>query len=182
MKKILFIISLSFMAPFLGAQNLSLSTNLADIAAGGTMNLEAAYGFARHWSVNAGVKYNPFSFGKGQEIMQMKQRSLSAGARWWPWHIFSGWWTGARLQYQEFSEAGLGGPGSTEGDRFGGGISAGYSRMIGRHLNLDFGLGLWTGYSIYSIFECHSCGRRIESGSKAFLLPNEVLIGINYIF
>ena len=71
---------------------------------------------------------------------------------------------------------------TTQGDRYGGGLSAGYSRMLGEHFNIDFGLGLWTGYSIYSIYQCQTCGRRLSSGSKAFVLPNDIILGINYIF
>ena len=101
------------------AQEISLSTNLADYAGG------AAYGFARHWSAGAGIKYNPFSFGRGEEESMLRQRLISAGTRWWPWHIFSGWWMGAKLQYQEFAQGGIVSSETTEGDRFGGGISAG---------------------------------------------------------
>lgn len=164
------------------AQEISLSTNLADYAGGGTLNIEAAYGFARHWSAGAGIKYNPFSFGRGEEESMLRQRLISAGTRWWPWHIFSGWWMGAKLQYQEFAQGGIVSPETTEGDRFGGGISAGYSAMIGKHFNLDFGFGLWGGYSVYSVYACQNCGRRLASGTKAFLLPNDLILGISYIF
>lgn len=166
----------------LSAQELSLSTNLADYAALGTMNMEATYGFARHWSVNAGVKYNPFSFGEGEKAVQLRQRAVSAGARFWPWHIYSGWWMGAKLQYQEFNEGGLVSPETSEGDRYGTGLAAGYSRMLGKHFNLDLGLGLWAGYSVYTTYACQVCGRKVDSGSRFFVLPNDVILGINYIF
>lgn len=171
-----------WLGPLLAAQEIGLSTNVADYFAGGTMNIEATYGFARHWSVNAGAKYNPFEYGKGQDAVALKQRSFSAGARWWPWHIYSGWWMGAKLQYQEYSTSGISSALSEEGDRYGGALSAGYSRMLGEHINLDFGLGLWAGYSLYSTFACRTCGRRLSSGGKSFVLPNELIFGISYIF
>lgn len=182
MKKLLWPLFVLALGPLLNAQELSVSTNLADYLAAGTMNIEFAYGLARHWSVTAGAKYNPFSYGEGEEKLQVKQRLLSAGTRWWPWHIYSGWWIGAKLQYQEFNEGGYKGPLTTQGDRYGGGISAGYSRMLGKHFNIDFGIGLWAGYSIYSVYQCQSCGRRLSSGSKAFILPNDIILGVNYIF
>ena len=166
----------------LAAQEVSLSTNLADYAALGTINMEATYGFARHWSVNAGVKYNPFSFGEGENAKQLRQRAISAGARFWPWHIYSGWWMGAKVQYQEFNEGGLVSPETSEGDRYGGGLAAGYSRMLGKHFNLDLGLGMWAGYSVYTTYACQVCGRKVDSGSRFFVLPNDVILGINYIF
>jgi len=179
------ILSLALLAAASGAlaaQEVSVSTNVADYLAGGTLNLEAAYGFARHWSVSAGAKYNPFSFGEGEDELLLRQRSFSAGARWWPWHIYSGWWMGAKLQYQEFGEGGLTDPRTMEGDRYGGGLSAGYSRMLGKHFNLDFGLGLWGGYTEYTLYQCQTCGRRLSSGSGVFLLPNDFILAVNYIF
>ena len=165
-----------------GAQELSLSTNLADYAAGGTLNIGAAYGVSRHWTLNAQARYNPFSYGEGSGEVLQKQRSFSAGTRWWPWHMYSGWWMGAALQWQEFAEGGRKSQETTEGDRFGGSLSAGYSTMLGTHFNLDFGLGLWGGYSIYTTYACQRCGRRLESGTHSFLLPNELILGISYIF
>ena len=182
MKKFYFVLCALFVALGANAQTLSISTNIADYMAGGTLNMEASWGFARHWSVSAGGKYNPFAYGDAERGFQLKQRSFSAGARWWPWHIYSGWWMGARLRYQEFSEGGIWDGRTAEGDRYGGALTAGYSRMLGKHFNLDFGVGLWAGYSVYDVYACRTCGRRLESGRKAFLLPEEVLIGINYIF
>lgn len=183
MKKIIATAALMLAAGLaLAGQEVSLSTNLADYAALGTMNMEATYGFARHWSVNAGVKYNPFSFGEGENAKQLRQRAVSAGARFWPWHIYSGWWMGAKVQYQEFNEGGLVSPETSEGDRYGGGLAAGYSRMLGKHFNLDLGLGMWAGYSVYTTYACQVCGRKVDSGSRFFVLPNDVILGINYIF
>lgn len=165
-----------------GAQELSLSTNLADYAAGGTLNIGAAYGVSRHWTVNAHARYNPFSYGEGSGEALLRQRTIAAGARWWPWHMYSGWWMGAGVQWQEFAEGGLKGPETSEGDRFGGSLSGGYSTMLGPHFNLDFGFGLWGGYSLYTTYTCQTCGRRLDSGGRAFILPNELILGISYIF
>lgn len=157
-----------------GAQELSLSTNLADYAAGGTLNIGAAYGVSRHWTVNAQGRYNPYAL--------QRQRSLAAGTRWWPWYVYSGWWMGAGLQWQEFSEGSRRSPETSEGDRFGGSLSGGYSAMLGPHFNLDFGFGLWGGYCLYTTYACRTCGRRLNSGGRVFILPNELILGISYIF
>ena len=76
------------------AQELALSTNFVDYARTGTANLETSYALARHWSVNVGVKYD-----SGGE---MRQQLYSVGGRYWPWHIYSGWWLSGKMQYQEF--------------------------------------------------------------------------------
>lgn len=166
----------------LRGQELSVSANMIDCLDRGTMNLEASCGIARHWTVSAGVKYNPFTFGKGDESRQDRQRLASAGARWWPWHVYSGWWLGAKLQYQEYNSGGFRSPTTSEGDRYGGGVSAGYTYMISPHFNLDFGLGMWSGYDRYTAYACPRCGRIVESGAKMFVLPNDLLLSVTYLF
>lgn len=156
------------------AQELSFSTNFIDYARTGTANLEASYALARHWSVSAGVKYDSGG--------DMRQQLYSLGGRYWPWHIYSGWWLSGKMQYQEFNEAEPVSLETSEGDRYGAGIAGGYSKMLGRHLNLDIGIGLWTGYSRYVTYACPTCGRIIGSDDKLFVLPNDLMIALSYIF
>ena len=157
-----------------GAQELSFSMNFLDYAKTGSANLEASYGFSRHWTLSAGVKYNP---GGG-----MRQQLYSLGGRYWPWHIYSGWWLSGKMQYQEFNEVSAPGRDTSEGDRYGAGIAGGYSKMLGKHLNLDLGIGLWTGYSRYVTYACPSCGRVVDGGDKIFVLPNDLMVALSYIF
>lgn len=171
-----------FLCVCAGAQNFSLGVNMFDCADLGTMNLEASCGIARHWTVSAGVKYNPFTWEMDERPVADRQRTLEAGARYWPWHIYSGWWMSGKLKYQEYNTGGLVSPSSTEGDRYGGGLSAGYTFMLGTHLNLDLGLGLWSGLDKYVVYECVRCGRMIDGGKKFFILPNDILLSISYIF
>ena len=63
------------------AQNIALSTNVAGYAFLGTMNMEASYGVAQHWSLNAGVKYNPFTFGQEETRILARQQTYALGAR-----------------------------------------------------------------------------------------------------
>lgn len=171
-----------FLSVCASAQNFALGVNMFDCADLGTMNLEASCGIARRWTVNAGVKYNPFTWEVEGRPVADRQRSLEAGARYWPWHIFSGWWMGGKLKYQEYNTGGIVSPASTEGDRYGGGLSAGYTFMLGKHVNFDFGLGLWGGLDKYVVYECVRCGRMIEGGEKFFVRPNDILLTISYIF
>lgn len=166
----------------LPAQNYALSTNILGYADFGTLNLEFSYGVARHWSVGAGFRYNPFSFGGGEDLVSRRQRSLSAGTRYWPWHIFSGWWLSAEIRYQEYNSGGLVSPETSEGDRFGAGLGGGYTYMLGPHLNLDFGLGFWSGYELYTAYDCQTCGRVVDKGGKFFILPADILLALTFIF
>ncbi len=86
------------------------------------------------------------------------------------------------MQYQEFNDAAPITLETSEGDRYGAGLSGGYSKMLGRHFNLDFGLGLWTGYTTYVTYACPTCGRIIGSDKRLFILPNDLMIALSYIF
>lgn len=168
-------------APLCG-QDLVVSTNVLDYANFATLNVETGLAVARHWSLSAGAKYNPFTFGKGDGTILQRQQTYSVGARFWPWYIFSGWWICAKAQYQEFCSGGITSRRTSQGDRYGGSLSAGYTFMLSKHFNLEFGLGAWGGYEVYTAFNCQHCGQTVDSGSKYFLLPNDVTFALSYVF
>ena len=167
---------------FSGAQNLAVSTNLAGYAFLGTMNVEASYALAQHWSVNAGMRYNPFTFGSEDSIVQARQQAYALGARYWPWHIYSGWWVAGKMQYQEYNAGTSKTEYTAEGDRIGSGLAGGYTVMLNPHLNLEVGLGVWAGYDRFVRDECPRCGRIVGEGSQFFLLPDDVLLMLSYVF
>lgn len=154
------------------APKYALRANVADLIQGATLGVEASVGFARHWSADADVRYNPY-------FDALRQRSFGFGARFWPWYVYSGLWLSGKARYQEYSAST---DMTSEGDRYGGSLTAGYSRMLGRHLNLDVGFGLWGGYETYSVYECETCGRIRERGAKYFLLPDEVILALTLVF
>lgn len=168
------------------AQKFQLGINTADLACLGTLNAAFEYGLQRHWSIGVSGKYNPFTYGSADSPdarqMQMRQRSLSASARWWPWHIYSGWWVGGEARWQEYNFGGIISQETEEGRRYGGGIRGGYTHMITSHLNLDLGLGVWAGWKDYVIYECPKCGKKIEEGQGGFFLPSDIIIALTYVF
>ena len=183
MKKSIFLAAAALVCALCArAQDLSVSTNVLDFANFGTLNAEASYGFARHWSVSAALKYNPFSFDEGVKEKFNRQQLFAAGLRFWPWHIFSGWWMGGKLQYQEFNTGGITSPETREGDRYGGGLSGGYTYMLTPWLNVDVGLGVWAGYERSTSFACQRCGRMVGQGEKFFIHPNDILVSLSIIF
>ena len=184
MKKCLIVLLISIASLPSDAQKLSLSTNLLDYACLGTLNADVSYSVSRRWSIMAGVRYNPFTFRADdpQNQFQLRQQSYAAGARLWPWHTMSGWWFAGKLRYQEYNYGGIFSSESEEGDRFGAGLYSGYTYMLTRHLNLEFGAGLWSGISFYRRYSCQKCGRTIGHGRKYFLLPDDLMISVAYVF
>lgn len=181
--KLLF--SLFFMIISFGwasSQELALTTNFVDYANMGTLNIEASYGVAKNWSVNAGAKYNPFSYRKNGEEARSRQRTVSAGVRYWPWHIYSGWWLSGSARYQEYNHGGFSSLLTSEGDRFGLSVGGGYTYMLSPKLNLEFGVAFWTGYDVYTSYACPTCGKKLEEGGRFFFFPSDLLLGLSYIF
>ena len=168
------------------AQKWAVSTNALSWANLGTINVEGSVSAGRHVSFNAGITANPWSFDSPTGVKLMnRQYGGSVGAKYWPWHVYSEWWIGAKAQYKNFEQVGLLTSSLIQGDALGAGLSAGYSLMIGSHVNLDFGLGFWGGrlldYRKYSGIKALS-KELAEEGPRNFLTLDNVIISLVYIF
>jgi hypothetical protein len=162
---------------------LALSQNLADYLFLGTLNADLQYSVHRAWTLQAGAKYNNWTWRHRMDTQfESRQQSYYVGARWWPWYTYSGWWLGGRLQYREYNRGGLFSQETEEGDAFGIGASGGYSVHVNRWLNVDFGLGVWGGMTKYVTYACPYCGKRLDEGAKPFFLPDEARIALEFIF
>lgn len=168
----------------LEAREYALSSNVLGYADMLTLNAEASMSMSRHWSIGAGALYNPFRFKAGKEgrDINRRQRTFYGGARFWPWHVYSGWWFYGKIQYQEYNFGGLFKPETKEGDRYGAGISFGYTYMLTPFLNIEFGAGFWSGMDIYKVYSCQVCGMTEKSGKKIFILPDNILLALSFVF
>ena len=168
MKKMMLLAAALLVGAAASAQRLSVATNVLDYADFGTLNVEGDVAVARQWTLVAGAKYNPFLFkADTPEPLSARQQLYAAGVRFWPWHVFSGWWIGGKVH---------------EGDRYGAGLSAGFTYMLHPHLNVSVGAGVWGGFQRYTIYSCPVCGVTEESGEKTFLLPNDLALTLSYVF
>lgn len=105
------------------------------------------------------------------------------GAKYWPWHVYSGWWIGAKAQYQDFAQAGLWSQNLVTGQAVGLGLSAGYSIMISPHVNLDLGLGGWGGRALkYTGYKDLGGIEIDQTGSKNFVFLDNIIVAFAYIF
>lgn len=85
-------------------------------------------------------------------------------------------------QYQEYNRGGIKSPETTEGDRIGAGLSGGYTYMIGKHFNLEVGVGVWGGHDRYIKYACPTCGRVQDEGDKYFVMLSDILLSFAYVF
>ncbi len=160
-----------------------LNQNIADYLFLGTINGEMQYSIHRNWTLALGARYNNWTWQHRQDNQfENRLQAYWFGARWWPWYTYSGWWVGTKLQYEEYNRGGIFSQETEEGDAFGIAIGGGYAVHINRWLNVDFGLFGWGGMTKYVTYACPYCGRRIGEGTKAFFLPDEVRISLQFIF
>ena len=186
MKKVKLIILSLFslaLAQTASAQQWAVAVNAAEMVSLGTISAEGSVSVGQHATINASAKINPWTFKNGSpDQFQNRQQTYAIGARWWPWNVYSGWWMAGRAQYQEYNRGGISSSQTEEGDAYGLGLSGGYALMLGEHVNLDFGLGLWGGRSIYTVYACPTCGKVLDSGRKWFVLPNELILSFMWVF
>lgn len=167
----------------LHAQRFAVGTNGFDILSLGTLNVDAGVAVSQKFSIHAGAELNPWTFipGDQEKEFQARQRSFWAGLRWWPWHVYSGWWIAGEARYSTYNLGGILKRDTEEGDAYGVGVYGGYSIMLNRWLNLDFGVGVWGGYKKYTRYACPVCGVITDKGEKGFAIP-DARVAIQFIF
>ena len=161
-----------FAPRFAQAQNLAVSSNVLTWANFGTINADASLSVSRHISVHAGATANPWNF-TSPTFVDLKNNQYGGylGARYWPWHVYSEWWVGAKVQYKYFDQQGILSSGPIKGSAFGPGISGGYTVMLSEHVNLDLGLGIWGGGLLMK-----------EQAPRAFFFLDNIIVAFEYIF
>ncbi len=165
------------------ARKWSVGTNAGTWADLGTMNVEGSVALSRNFTLLAGVGYNPWMYrNTGGERFQNKRREAELGFRWWPWHVYSGWWLGCNAQYREYNQGGVISSETEEGNAVGMALSAGYTLMLHKNFNMEFGLGLRAGHTEYVTYSCPQCGRVTDEGKKWFILPDDMVISFVWVF
>lgn len=164
-------------------QKFLLSTNLYDWADYGTINLGFGYVLGRHFSLDLGAKYNPWQFknsGEGVDYTMRKQKTASVGFRYWPWYVFSGWWIAAKGQYSDRVQNGVNIFKSTKA--IGGGLSTGYTLMVTKKFNIEFGAGFWGGKYLDYVLDVPSTSQSYGEIKDTFIEWNDLSISLQFLF
>lgn len=165
--------------------SVALSTDLVDWAYLGTSNIEAGVSVHRHFSLQAGAKFNPWNFKTHKSDLDLynKQTTAYAGFRYWPWYVYSGWWVGAQVQYSGYSETGVWRHALDTGKALGAGLSFGYTLMLNENFNLEFGAGVWGGRRFrHTLYCCPDCMKVRQSGPENFVALNDISVSVMYVF
>lgn len=165
------------------AQRFSVGTNAIDWLTLATLNAEGSVAVSQKFSVHAGAELNPWTWRAGdpQKQFQLRQNSYWGGLRYWPWHVYSGWWAGADLRYTVYNGGGIQGPVTEEGNAYGLGLYGGHAIMLSEKWNLDLGIGAWGGWTRYVRYACPLCGVITGEGGKLFIVP-DARVALQLIF
>ncbi len=166
------------------AQRMTASTNLLNYLNFGTINGEFGLALNQHLSLSIQVKYNPFIYiyNSGESQFQNKQLTAAGGLRYWPWHVWSGWFVSGTVGGTEFNRGGIISQETYEGSAVGVTLGGGYALMLNPHLNMDFGVGVMGGYADYVRYRCPKCGPVEMRQKRLFIAPNNILVQLSYLF
>lgn len=181
MKKLipLLFLSLTLLAIPAKGQEWAISTNILDYANLGTVNGQASLALSQKFSIEAGARFNDWkSISVANRDFKNNKQAYYTGFRFWPWHVYSGWWFQTKAQYMEYSSGGILSQHLQEGDAYGGGLSFGYTYMLTSTFNIEFGAGLWGGKRIYNTYAATNMGKPIGEGDGLFIAPDNIEISL----
>ena len=160
------------------AQNFYVGTNLADYLYLVTLNAEAGMNVSPQWSIYIKGKYNPFSYNFGKQV-QHKQATVALGTKYWFWYHNSGWFLNSHIEYSRYNYGGIIDRYGYQGNAYGLNLGGGYSLILSKKLNIDFGAALGVGYTQYSKYMCPACGKFIEKKKKIYVAPANLLVQLS---
>lgn len=175
LKTLFTIVSFCLFSAQCHAQSFSIASSLTASALG-SLNIEASVAISGKISLHLPLMWAPFRF---KENLKLKIFALQPGARWWFWHVYSGFFAGIYATHARFN-AGLN---SYRHDGYAAGISvsAGYSRMLTRRWNIEIELGGGVFYTNYDLFLNEMCGEYLNTISDVRLTPSKANISFVYI-
>ena len=166
------------------AQKLAIKSNIPYLATG-ALNVDIEVALSPKLTLDLSYGINPFSFGNNKK---WNHWLLQPEVRYWFCERFYGSFLGLHIGASEYNFSGVKIPtinGSNdfryEGWAAMGGLSYGYSMILGGRWNLETTLGIGAIYTDYKKFECPECGKLLKKRSDTFFAPTKINISIIYM-
>ena len=157
----------------------SISSNIPTWLLLGCANADIHYMIADRWSLQAGVKYNPFTYAAGSERQtHLRQLTPSLGVRYWFDEAWSRWFLGAKLLASEYSVSYPRGGCFFDGELAGAGVTAGYVCPLSEELSLSLGAGAAVAYHRTTFYGGPVCGRITDRKKGVALFPSDILVSL----
>lgn len=157
-----------------------------------TPNLGVEVGLSPRWTLEISGAYNPFKLhGSETDNRKLVHWVALPEFRYWTCQRFNGHFVGVHGLYGEYNIGGYHLPllfGSEsrdsryEGNVQGGGLSYGYSFLLGRRWNLELTVGVGVMYLRYDRYESPKCGLQLDSGvRRLFFGPTKAGISVSFL-
>lgn len=176
----------------------ALKTNLLYDATT-TPNLGLEIGLGKKHSVQVFYGLNPWTFSSDKGDRKAKHWLVMPEYRWWTCTNFSGWFIGVHAMGGQFNAGNIDLPlpgaffkGENlqkgvkdyryEGKFLGGGVTAGYQWILGRHWNLEAEVGVGYDRVWYDKYPCAECGSVLESAQTNYAGVTKLGLSIMYVF
>lgn len=203
-KVILSLLSFFFAHSFASAQNVALKTNLLYDATA-TLNLGLEVGLAPQWTLDLSGNIH---FWNAWGDARLRHYLVQPEARYWFCERFNGHFLGFHALGGQYNFGNMKnnvdwfpwgydpvskrlGAGSLvpmsdhrfQGWGIGAGVAYGYSFILGRHWNLELELGLGYIYTVFDVYQCKDCGKKIkENQPYHYVGPTKAAINLVYEF
>ena len=159
-----------------------ISTNAPTWLLLGTANAELHLATGNHWSVQASIKYNPFTYAGGTpNQVHIRQLTPSAGVRYWIDSVWQGWWTGAGILISEYSLALPCRERYFDGNLAGVELISGYDFAISDRLSLSLGAGVAAACHRTSYYRGPVCGRLKDRREGIAVFPSDIIVAMRII-
>lgn len=188
MKKILIaLLATCSMGVTAKAQQVAVKTNILYDATT-TPNLGAEMSVGKKSSVQLFYGLNPWKYGNNKKL---RHWSLMPEYRYWFCRPFTGHFVGVHALGGQFNMGGVKLPFGAfpslrthryEGWFAGGGLTYGYSWILGKHWNVEAAVGVGYAYIKYKEFECKTCGKQLKEDHKNYIGPTKAALNLVYVF
>ena len=180
LKRLFLTATLASMAFGISAQKVAIMTSGTLWAMFVTPNVELSYVVNDHWSAHVPVAYNPWVFGENSRFQQL---TFMPGARYWFKLAHVRWFASAYAIGSRFHVGGwFDKPYRYDGKVFGLGVGGGYSWILSKSFNLEFELGVGTGYAKYDKCDWMKNSKRYSTEKGIRVFPAKVDVSLVYFF
>ena len=166
------------------AQKLAVKSNLPYLATQ-TPNIDFELGLSPKLTLGLSYAINPFTFDNNRK---WKHWLAQPEIRYWFCERFYGHFLGFHAGFSEYNLSNINIPTVKNASDFRyegwaamGGVSYGYSWVLGKRWNMEATLGIGVIHTDYKKFECPECGKKLDDESKTFVAPTKAAISIIYM-
>lgn len=168
-------------------QDFGVKTNLLYWAST-TPNLGFEIGTSKRTTLDLTGGYNPFTLNKNKN-KKLKHWMVMPEFRYWTCERFNGHFFGIHGAYSYYNVSGVRVPFQGKGTKdhryqgwlAGGGISYGYSWLLGKRWNLEATIGAGYLYTRFDRYECATCGDFKGKGKEDYFGLTKAGISLVYI-